>query len=537
MMAKNTDAALGASVLVLLGATGDMATSKLLPALQQLHRDGRLPVPTKLICVADDSKGEIRERVEGAIRLSYRREGYSGEVLERLSKAFNEDMSTEYVSGDLRAPNGGSHDTRPKSDTYVQIQNILEAFPESSVTFYCSVPPELYSGIAKELHRHKLVLQESDARVVFEKPFGTSDASTKETVAFLTDFLPGQAILVDHYLYKPMVVKIRNLRERYPELDAIWKAPHVQHVQITVAESEGIGDRGAFYEGVGALLDMVQNHILQLLCVTAMEATPSKAAVATAIQKVLEDDLDSPMLAVAALQEAIARPIPERPQPSEQQRSEKTLGSVQFPEALKKPSPERWIVRGQYEGYRRELHVADGSNVETFVALQVRLDDPRWHGVPFFLRTGKCMSRRTASIGVHFANGDRITFRIQPVPQVVISSGARLSALKRLVADGAAIAEAQDTALRAASEEDDAESYEDDAYNSILIGCLSRDLEYGVTMEWVTASWSFVTQIQDLWKDRGNESPLRVYRSGSNGPVTADRLIRDAGYDWMPLET
>lgn len=552
----------GRPVLVLLGATGDMATSKLLPALQQLHRDGRLPIPAKLICVADDSEDEIRERVEGTIRRGYRREGYVGEVLERLTEVFDAAMSTEYISGDLRATGDGPVDDQSRGSAYVQIKDALAAFPSSPPTFYCSVPPRLYLDIAHELHRHELTQRESGACIVFEKPFGIHNSNTKRIVDFLTEYLQGQAILVDHYLYKPMVVEIRNLREKYPELDAIWKAPHIQQVQITVAESEGIGDRGAFYEDVGALLDMVQNHVLQLLCVITMEAAPPPAhemtlfdvtknlaptafsqitdaqlknAAGQAIQNIFGDDLNQTMLA-AAQEEAIAKLFPELS--GQQERSTKALASVQFPEELNlEPSPERWLVRGQYDGYRRELHVAEDSNVETFVALQVQLNDPRWEGVPFFLRTGKCMSHRTAVIRVHFANGDHITFRVQPTPQVVVSSGARLSALKRLVADGVAITEAQDVAHRAVTEEHGAGTYEDDAYNSILIGCLSRDLEHAVAVQWVTASWNFVGQIKKLWQSRELEAPLRFYRSGSNGPDAADRLIRDAGYDWMSLGT
>ncbi len=541
-----------------------MATSKLLPAMQRLHRDGHLPIPMKLICVAKDPEDEIRQRVEDAIREGYKREGYSGNVLERLAQSFNQDLSTQYISGDLIRQNARLPDDRTDHQPYAQIRRAVADFSDARTTFYCSVPPRLYEDIARELFLHDLTNPTS--RIVFEKPFGVDEESTKSAMEFLDSMtLQDQTIFVDHYLHKPMVAQIQGLREKYPELDAIWKVPHIQHVQITVAETEGIGDRGEFYESAGALLDMMQNHLFQLLCVTAMKvAQPSKyemtlfdviknlapetfkrltdeqveAAVISVVQKIFEDGLDEATRA-AAFEEASDRLFPDPPPQSEQQRSTDAMKTIQYPETPRL-SPERWIVRGQYSEYRSELHVADDSDTETFVALQVQLDDSRWRGVPFFLRTGKCMSRRVATIGVHFTNGDRITFRIQPNPQIIVSSEARLSALKLLVADGVAITEEQDVARWVTAKERDDQSYGDSAYDAIVLGCLTRTLEHSVAIDWVTASWEFIAKIQDLWRKDPNKdpnaAPLRLYRSGSNGPDAADRLIRDAGYEWMPLE-
>jgi len=347
----------------------------------------------------------------------------------------------------------------------------------------------------------------------------------------------------------------------------IWRAPHVQHVQVTVAESTGIGSRGEFYEETGALLDMMQNHMLHLLCVIArepelegpQESAPSlidvienlfgcgfdnltpeqiKAAVVNDLETLFSRTFAviSEEQRTTLLQNAIQRSFSEKldERASEQQRSVMVLNELQMA-GPEESHPEKWVVRGQYEGYRDACRVDDDSDADSFIALQVYIRNARWLGVPFFFRTGKQMNRRVAMIRLQFVNGDHLTCRLQPNPRVIVSTDASYSALRKLVADGVAITEAQDAEDYPLVRDRASVWHEDRAYETILDECLKRDVQHSVAIDWVKESWALVSEVQRTWRDRSEDAPLRPYTVGSNGPDASDLLIRDAGYEWAPL--
>src|SRR5947209_8800072 len=365
------------TTLVIFGATGDLARRKLLPALYNLAHEGALPERFHLVGVSrsDMPHGDYREMAIDAVRQFSRREPDEKVLQELLDEI-------RYIPGSF-----------DDADVYSKLSDTLDEFDEKTGqalnrAFYLSTAPAFFPVIVKALGDHGLQRHgDSDVRVIIEKPFGTYlEEARALNHEVLSVFDERQVFRIDHYLGKETVQNVLAFRFANGMFEPLWNRNYIDSVQITAAEDIGIGSRAGYYDSAGALRDLVQNHMLQLLCLLAMEP-----------------------------------PVSFEPN---RLRDEK----VKVLQGMLECSPDR-VVRGQYAGYRDEPDVARDSQTETFVALELDIDSWRWAGVPFFLRTGKKLKRKLTEVSLSFrdvpynvfkgteagpAPRDHLTFRIQP---------------------------------------------------------------------------------------------------------------------------
>ncbi len=482
--------------LVILGASGDLAHRKLVPALYNLAVDGALPSPFGVVGFSrtpytDDAfRAELLESVSEHSR----RRPLDRAVWDRFAK------SVSYCAGDFS-----------KRESYEQLRRCLEASEKATGTggnriLYLATPPSVFPVILENLAASKLLTKTSApwTRVVVEKPFGHDLASAQS----LNRVVHGacderQVYRIDHYLGKETVQNILALRFANSIFEPLLSRHFVDHVQITVAEELGVEGRGAYYEEAGVLRDMVQNHMMQLLTLTAME--PPVAFEADAVR----DEKVKVLRAVCPIE------------PDEVGRS---------------------TVRGQYRegtiggkpvpGYREEEGVARDSMTSTFVALSLRVESWRWAGVPFYLRTGKRLGRRLTEIAIHFravphplfgrGQDERpnvLILRIQPDEGIAIRFAAKVPGeamqLREVTFDfryGASFGEQPP-----------------EAYERLLLDCMLGDATLFTREDEVEASWKLMDPILQGWRDHPHVAP---YEAGGWGPDEADELLARDGRVW-----
>ncbi|UKD51160.1 glucose-6-phosphate dehydrogenase [Amycolatopsis sp. FU40] len=331
-----------AGALVIFGITGDLAAKMTLPALYRLEQRGELHCPVIGTATASLSQAEFTELARRSVEKAV--DDFDPAVFARLSRRLS------YLSGEATDP-----------ELYQALASHLTARP----LYYLALPPSLFATVAERLAAAGLL---TDARVALEKPFGSDLASARELRGRLNEILDEQhVLLVDHFLGKEPVTEIEYLRFANHVLAELWDRDSVTAIQITMAENLDVAGRGRFYDQVGALRDVVQNHLLQLLALVAMDA-PVGSSVADLRAKKLE----------------IFRAIP-AVEPAD-------------------------CVRGQYEGYQGVPGVAPGSNTETYVALKLAIDNWRWAGVPIFLRAGKCLPASATEVRLIFKHTPRLRF-------------------------------------------------------------------------------------------------------------------------------
>ncbi|MCC6179701.1 MAG: glucose-6-phosphate dehydrogenase [Chloroflexi bacterium] len=442
--------------LVFFGATGDLAYKQIFPALQALVKDGRLDVPIVGVAKAGWGLDQLRERARDSI-------AHDGGIDEAaLAKLLS---LLRYVDGDYRDP-----------DTFQRLRAELGAAQRP--LHYLAIPPSMFAVVAEGLARSGAG---ENARLVVEKPFGRDLASARELSATLHRHFPESAIFrIDHFLGKEAVQNIVYFRFANTFLEPIWNRHHVRSVKLTMSEAFGVEDRGAFYEEAGAIRDVVQNHLLQVIALLAME--PPSGHDPAAIQ----DERTQ-------LHKAI-RPL----QPSD-------------------------VVRGQYRGYRNVKGVAPDSSVETYVALRMQIDSWRWAGVPFFIRTGKCLPVTNTEVEVE----------LQRPPQVVFEEVQRGRPNAIHMAVGHDIGIAVDARVKAPGEGMAGEDVrliatkrhvqEMSPYERLLGDALEGDHTLFTTQEGVEAAWRVFENVI------GADMPVFPYDPGTWGPSEADRLVAHAG--------
>jgi glucose-6-phosphate 1-dehydrogenase len=476
-------------ILVIFGASGDLTRRKLLPALYNLAEDKLLPDAFAVLGVArspmpeDAFRTQMRERVAEA-----EGEPLAGALWKRLGDRLH------YVSGEF-------HD----HSLYTRLKETLGDLDRRYGTpgnylFYLAVPPELFGEIARHLADVALTRQQDGRwrRVIVEKPFGYDLESARALNAELSRGLDeSQIYRIDHYLGKETVQNILAFRFGNGIFEPIWNRRYVDHVQMTVAEEVGIEGRGAYYDKAGALRDMVQNHMFQLLTLVAMEPPISFRA---------EDVRDEKV---------------------------KVLNAIP---PLADDDVRRDVVRGQYAGYRKEKNVDPASATETFVAMRLVLENWRWAGVPFYLRTGKCLAQRLTEIAVQFKRAPFTLFRETPVeclnPNVLflhIQPNEGISLTFEAKTPGPL--ERLETVKMDFSYADYFGTEPSTGYETLLYDAMIGDQTLFHRMDIVEAGWCVVQPILEAWK-KHPPSDFPNYQPGSPGPPDAERLLARDERQW-----
>ncbi len=490
-----------ATVLVVFGAAGDLTWRKIVPAVYNLFVDGWLPEHFAFIGVdiKDNSREDFQAHLKEGVSTFSRR----GEVDEEKWKTIEE--SIDYLKGDFE-----------DHATYEELVSRIEAlesewFTKASRVFYLAIQPSLITAVADHLGKEAICKDQEHSRLVAEKPFGHDLQSARDLNEILrSHFDESQIYRIDHYLGKETVQNILAFRFANALFEPIWNRNYIDHVLITVAEEVGVEHRGGYYDHAGALRDMIQNHLLQLLCLIAMEPPVSfeadevrnrKVDVLHAVRRYSQDDVR------------------------------------EF--AVRGQYGPGWIEGEQRVGYRKEPGVDPHSKTETFAAIKVFVDNWRWQDVPFYLRTGKRMPAKTSSITIQFrpvphrsfpasatANWqpNRITVNIQPRAGIRLRFQAKQPGLQMVLNPVD-----MSFTYRDAYSEDPPEAYE-----TLLLDVMEGDATLFMRSDQVDAAWEVLTPILRFWEE-APVSDFPNYASGSWGPEAAEALIVRDGHNWATL--
>ncbi|MGE0321328.1 MAG: glucose-6-phosphate dehydrogenase [Polyangiaceae bacterium] len=444
-----------ADALVFFGATGDLAYKKIFPALHALVSRRQLDVPIVGVARSGRSLEALRERA----RESVAEHG-----------TLKDDAALDKLLGLLRYVEGDYHDAQ----TFSKLREALDG--AKLPVHYLAIPPSLFPGVIAQLAESGCA---KHARVIIEKPFGRDEESARKLNETIASAFPESAIFrIDHYLGKETVQNLVVLRFANTFLEPLWNRHYIESVQITMAERFGVQGRGSFYEEAGAIRDVVQNHLMQVVGFLAMEPP------ATTYNEALRDELVKVF------------------------RQVRPLGADD-------------VVLGQFDGYREEKGVASGSKVETYAALRLRIDSWRWDGVPFLIRAGKCLATTATEVVVDFkrpplsklAPGKGNFLRLRLSPELNISLGARI---KR---PGDAM-ESEATEL---SLVDRPPGVGMSAYERLLNDALEGDPTLFARQDAVEAAWKVVDSVLAA------PPKVRPYAPGTWGPAEAEQLVADIG--------
>lgn len=467
--------------MVIFGATGDLAMRKLLPSLYQAHAAGLLHAKGRILGVSrsDLDTAGFLEKVVSDSKIHIQKN-----LTDELWQSFIQRI--EYLKVDV---------TQPKD--FEQLADTVKARQETDhVIIYLSTAPKFFAPACESLA--KVGLNSDKVRIVLEKPLGTDLASSQEINHDVAQyFAENQIYRIDHYLGKESLQNVLPLRFGNVFFEPVWNKDFVQSVQITIAEQLGVEERGEFYDITGALRDMVQNHLMQMLCFTAMEQPKSLAA---------DDVRDEKLKVVAALKPMSAQDV------------ERDVVRAQY------------VASGSLKGYLQEHNVPENSQTETYVAIRAEIDTPRWQGVPFYLRTGKRMAARSAEIVLNFkaqetglfgANANRLVISLQPDETIAaklfvkqVGSGLDVQAVE-MVLD-----------LGKTSEERRAEAYE-----LLLREVIDGRLNLFNRRDELEKAWEWVMPILEHW-EHSTVKP-HTYAADSWGPEAARELLARDGNCWL----
>ena len=481
--------------LVLFGVTGDLARKKLMPAIYDLANRGLLPPGFSLVGFArrDWADQDFGQIVHDSVR-------------DHARTPFREDVWKSLAEGIRFVP--GTFDDDAAFDTLAATVHDLERSRGTggNLAFYLSIPPGFFAQVCQQLDRSGLAHSDGRSwrRVVIEKPFGHDLASARELNAIVESVFPADSVFrIDHYLGKETVQNLLALRFANQLFEPVWNANYVDHVQITMAEDVGIGGRAGYYDGIGAARDVIQNHLLQLLALTAMEEPVSFDAASLRAEK------------------------------------EKVLSAVVVPAKIGEGT-----ARGQYAagwqggelvpGYLEEEGVRPGSTTETYAAVRLEVATRRWAGVPFYLRTGKRLGKRVTEIAVVFKKAPHLPFdttateelgqnavviRVQPDEGITMRFGAKVPGAQMEVRDVT-----MDFGYGSAFTESSPEAYE-----RLILDVLLGEPPLFPRHEEVELSWQILDPIEAWWRRHGKPDP---YPSGGWGPASSDRMLARDGRVW-----
>ena len=475
------------ATIVIFGASGDLAQRKLVPALHTLWCRDLLASETRVIGVA---------------RTEFSDEGFREYLLDGIAEHSRAATAPEnacelwpdlsahytYLTGDLS-----------EAETYRRLGERIEEIDREvgtrgCVLFYLAVPPTLYTMIVERIGNAGLSRSDDGwRRVIVEKPFGRDLESARELNHEIQKvFHESQVYRIDHYLGKETVQNIISLRFANAIFEPLWNRNYIDHVQISVTESEGVGHRAAYYEQAGVLRDMFQNHLMQLLTLTTLEPPVAFEA------GVLRDEKAKVLRAVSPISES---------------------------------------VRGQYRRYRDEEAVAPDSHMATYAAVKLGIDNWRWRGVPFYLRSGKGLHRKSTEIAIEFRCVPHLMFDIDPerdiAPDVLslcIQPNEGIHLRFQAKEPGAGM-HTRPVALEFRYAEHFGIGVLPDAYERLLLDALKGDASLFARADEIELSWSIIDPLLRQWETEGTP-PLALYESGTRGPAEADRLLTRDGRVW-----
>jgi glucose-6-phosphate 1-dehydrogenase len=486
--------------MVLFGVTGDLSRKKIMPAIYDLANRGLLPPGFSLVGFArrDWADQDFAQIVHDSVKAHARTE-FREEVWKQLAEGFR------FVSGDFDDDHAFEH-LRRTIDELDELRGT-----RGNHAFYLAIPPGFFGNVVGQLKEHDLAVGRGDSwrRVVIEKPFGHDLRSARELQAVLGDVFPSGSIFrIDHYLGKETVQNILAMRFANEMFEPIWNANYVDHVQITMAEDIGIGGRAGYYDGIGAARDVIQNHLLQLLSLVAMEEPTSFDADSLRIEK------------------------------------QKVLSSITLPRRL-----DLTTARGQYAegwaggekviGFLEEEGIKRTSTTETFAAVKLNVETRRWGGVPFYLRTGKRLGRRVTEVAVVFKRAPHLPFadaaieelgqnalviRIQPDEGVTLRFGSKVPGTAMEIRDVN-----MDFVYGGAFTESSPEAYE-----RLILDVLLGDPPLFPRHEEVELSWKILDPILEHWakQDESGKGKPEPYESGTWGPASAVAMLARDGRTW-----
>lgn len=473
---------------VIFGATGDLTMRKLLPALYRRFAEGQVPAESRIV-------GTARSPLDDA--------GYRERAAKALAEFIGEDERDDAkVSAFLEMVHYVSLNGAESDGNWAGLRDVLAGGEERVRVFYLATAPSLYGAIAANLSEKGFRTEAS--RIVLEKPIGTDLETARKVNEDVGRHFPENSIFrIDHYLGKEAVQNIIALRFANPMLERMWDRESIEYVQITAAETVGLEGRGGYYDGSGALRDMIQNHLLQVLTVVAMERPSSLDADALRDEKV------------------------------------RVLTSLK---PLDRDNLGANVARGQYVGgtsggksvpsYRDELPDGTVSKTETFVALKAEIDTPRWKGVPFYLRSGKRMPRKLTEIVVQFRAGEpglfgearpgsRLVIRVQPNESVTLPLFVKFPGTGFGLEEVDALSKLGDPARIRFR----------DSYEGLMLDAVKGSPALFVRKDETEAAWRWVTPILEGWREDA-QGP-EAYEAGTWGPASARELLEREGHAWV----